>query len=208
MLALLLHIDLIAVKDIIIIVIIFRSSSLWSVVRLWPLRVGNNSWFLGTMLALLLLIIIFMIIIVTVTFINFPALASIQLVGNYGWFLAKMLALLLLIIVIIIVTVIFINFSAIASALVGNYGWFVGTMLVLLLLIGLTIFFTILFKRGARLKPRDSPSNSFYGGDAGSKSGTYPDSKLFIFHLPPFRFLRSASPFGLLCGLSLFLWTR
>ena len=94
--------------------------------------------------------------------------------------------------IIIIVGVIMINVSALASALVGNYGWFLGMMLVLLLLTGLTIFFAVLFKRGARFKPRDSQTSSFYGGDGGSYSGTYPDSKLLIFHLP-------SRPFSLLC---------
>ncbi|KAK7102380.1 neuroglian-like isoform X2 [Littorina saxatilis] len=61
---------------------------------------------------------------------------------------------------------------ALASALVGNWGWFLGMMLALLLFIGLIIFFIVIFKRGKRFKQKDSPSNSYYGGDTGSYSDT------------------------------------
>ena len=87
-----------------------------------------------------------------------------------------------------------VTFSALASALVGNWGWFLGMMLSMVLFIGLIIFFIILFKRGKRFKQRDSPSNSFYGGDAASYSGTYADSKLSV-QLPVLCFLHS----GLAC---------
>ena len=87
-----------------------------------------------------------------------------------------------------------VTFSALASALVGNWGWFLGMMLALVLFIGLIVFFIVLFKRGKRFKQRDSPSNSFYGGDVASYSGTYADSKLSV-QLPVLCFLHS----GLAC---------
>ena len=92
------------------------------------------------------------------------------------------------------IAVTMVTFSALASALVGNWGWFLGMMLSMVLFIGLIIFFIILFKRGKRFKQRDSPSNSFYGGDAASYSGTYADSKLSV-QLPVLCFFHS----GLAC---------